>query len=77
MPQKKRGRLPPRGARPALELMRSPRSSGEVVKLLRLAADRGVANGGVVAHIEEMAALFPRELLGAFRALRARRACNN
>ncbi len=77
MPQKKRGRLPPHGARPALEFMRPPRSSGEVIKLLRLAADRGVADGGIVAHLEEMAVLFPQELLGAFRALRARRACNN
>ena len=77
MAQKKRGRLAPRGAPPALALMRPPQTSGEVIKLLRLAADRGVAKGGVVAHLEEMAALFPAEMLGAFRALRARRACNN
>ncbi len=77
MAQKKRGRLAPHGGRPALELMRPPQSSGEVVSLLRLAAHQGLANGGIVAHLEEMAALFPNEMLGAFQALRARRACDN
>ena len=77
MAQKKRGRFPPCGAKPALELMRAPRSSREVVTLLRLAAHRAPANRGIVAHLEEMAVMFPDEMLGAFRALRARRACNN
>ncbi len=77
MAQKKRGRFAPCGAKPALELMRPPETSGEVVTLLRFAAHHGLANGGIVAHLEEMAALFPAEMVGAFRALRARRACNN
>jgi hypothetical protein len=77
MAQKKRGRLAPHGARPALELLRPPQSSGEVVTLLRFAAHEGLAPGGIVTHLEEMAALFPDEMLGAYRALCARRACNN
>ncbi len=47
------------------------------MNLLRFAAHQGWANSGVVAHLEEMAILFPDEMLGAFRALRERRACNN
>ncbi len=77
MAHKKRGRFAPHGAKSALELLRAPQSSGEVVTLLRFAAHQGMANGGIVAHLEEMAALFPNEMLGAFRALRARRACDN
>ena len=77
MAQKKRGRLAPQSAKPALELMPLPQSSGEVITLLRFAAHQGLANSGIVAHLEEMTVLFPHEMLGAFRALRARRACNN
>ena len=47
------------------------------MNLLRFAAHKGWANSGIVAHLEEMAILFPDEMLGAFRALRERRACNN
>ncbi len=60
-----------------MELLPSPQSPGEVVTLLRFAAHHGLAKHGMVSHLEKMAALFPNEMLGAFRALRARRACNN
>jgi hypothetical protein len=77
MAHKKRGRFAPHSAKPALEFMPSPRTSGEVITLLHFAVHQGLANSGIVAHLEEMAALFPDEMLGAFRALQARRACNN
>ena len=77
MAQKKQGRLAPQSAKSALELMPSPQSTGEVVTLLQFAAHQGWANSGIVSHLEEMAVLYPDEMLGAFRALRARRACNN
>ena len=77
MAHKKKGRLAAHSAIPALELLPSPQSPGEIVTLLQFAAYKGLASNGIVSHLEQMAALFPNEMVGAFQALRARRACNN
>ena len=70
-------RLAPSTAKPALKLVPAPRTSQDVVKLLTFAAHQGMANAKIVAHLTEMGALFPKELLGAFKAYQERRACDN
>ncbi|MFA5056965.1 MAG: hypothetical protein WC485_02535 [Opitutaceae bacterium] len=77
MAYKKRCRLAQPFAKPALELMPSPRSPEDVVTFLRLAAHLGLADGEMVSHLAEMGDLFPKELLGAFKAFQERRACDN
>jgi hypothetical protein len=48
-----------------------------VLKLLKFAAHLGLANAKIVSHLTEMGVLFPRELVGAFRAFQERQACDN
>ena len=57
--------------------MPAPRSSQDVVKLLQFAAHQGLANAQIVAHLTEMGALFPKELLEAFKAYQERQVCDN
>lgn len=45
--------------------------------LLQYAACKGLANAKMVAHLTEMSALFPKEMLGAYRALRTRQVGDN
>jgi hypothetical protein len=59
------------------KLTPAPRSSQEVVTLLKFAAHEGHANTKIVAHLAKMGALFPKELLGAFKAYKERQACDN
>jgi hypothetical protein len=77
MASKNRCRLVQPDAKPALKLMPAPRSSQDVVMLLKMAAHLGLANAKIVAHLTEMGALFPKELLGAFKAFQERQACDN
>ncbi len=77
MATKNRCRLVQSPAKLALKLMPAPRSSQDVVKLLTFAAHQGLANAQIVAHLTEMGALFPKELLGAFKAYQERQACDN
>ena len=74
---KNRCRLVQTTAKPALKLMPAPRSSQDVVKLLKFAAYQGLANAEIVAHLTEMGSLFPKELLGAFKAYQERQVCDN
>jgi hypothetical protein len=48
-----------------------------VVAFLRFAACLGLANAQLVGHLAEMGALFPEQLLGAYKAFRERQACDN
>lgn len=64
-------------AKPALDLMPSPNSSRDVVMFLQYAACLGFADLKLVAHLTEMGALFPQEMLGAYRAYRDRQASDN
>jgi hypothetical protein len=64
-------------AKPGPVLMHAPRSSSDVVTLLQHAAAKGLANTKLVAHFSEMAALFPKETLGAYRAFLAKQTSNN
>jgi hypothetical protein len=41
------------------------------------AACMGLADSKMVAHLTEMSALFPQEMLDAYRAFRARQASDN
>ena len=77
MATKNRCRLVQPAAKPALELLPAPRSSQDVLKLLKFAAHLGLANAKIVSHLTEMGVLFPRELVGAFRAFQERQACDN
>ncbi|MDD2762393.1 MAG: hypothetical protein PHE83_00300 [Opitutaceae bacterium] len=77
MAYKKQYRLAQSCAKPAMELVPSPRSPKDVITILQLAARLGLADGEMVSHLAEMGALFPKELLGAFKAFRERRACDN
>lgn len=77
MASKKQCRLVQDGAKPALDIMQSPRCPQDVVMFLQYAACLGLANTTMVAHLTEMGALFPKELLGAYRAFRERQACDN
>ena len=77
MATKNRCRLVPSPAKPSLRLTPVPRSSQDVVMLLKFAAHQGLANAQIVAHLTEMGALFPKELLGAFKAYQERQACDN
>jgi hypothetical protein len=44
---------------------------------LQYAACMGLADSKMVAHLTEMSALFPQEMLDAYRACRARQASDN
>lgn len=77
MTSKRQCRLLQCNATPALELMPAPRSAQEVVAFLRFAACLGLANAQLVGHLAEMGALFPEQLLGAYKAFRERQACDN
>lgn len=59
-----------------MELMPLPQSSAEVLVLLRRAACLGLVNTGIVTHLSEMGAIYPKELL-AYRAFCKRRTCDN
>lgn len=74
---KNRCRLVQSTAKSALKLMPAPRSSQDVVELLKFAAYQGLANAEIVAHLTEMGSLFPKELLGAFKAYQERQVCDN
>ena len=70
-------RLAPSTAKPALKLVPAPRYVPRRGQATRFAAHQGMANAKIVAHLTEMGALFPKELLGAFKAYQERRACDN
>ena len=77
MASKNRCRLVQGAAKPAFKLMPAPRSPQDVVKLLKSAARLGLANAKIVSHLTRMGTLFPKELLGAFKAFQERQACDN
>jgi hypothetical protein len=77
MTYKKRCELAQCNARRALRFMPAPRSSRDIVSLLTHAAHLGLANAEMVSHLAVMGALFPKELLGAFRAFQERRDGDN
>ncbi len=51
-----------------LSLLPAPRSSEDVLSLVRYASELAPTDGKMAAHLAEMGNLFPNELLGAFRA---------
>jgi hypothetical protein len=57
--------------------MPAPRSSRDLVRLLKFAAAIGLADAETVGHLAEMEALFPGELMGAFQAYRERQVRDN
>lgn len=69
--------LPPYRAKLAVTLMPAPRSSRDLVRLLKFAAAIGLADAETVGHLAEMEALFPGELMGAFQAYRERQVRDN
>jgi hypothetical protein len=77
MTSKKPCRLAQINATPKMELLPAPQSAQEVVAVLRFAACFGLANPQLVGHLEEMSALFPEQLVGAYKAFRERQACDN
>ena len=77
MASKRRCRPAQDRARPALQLMAQPGSSQDVVRYLQFAACLGFANPKIVTHLTEMGALFPKELVGAYKAFRRRQAGDN
>jgi hypothetical protein len=77
MTSKKRCRLAQCNGKSTLELTPAPQSAHEVVAVLRFAACLGLANSQLVGHLEEMSALFPNQLLGAYKAFRERQASDN
>jgi hypothetical protein len=64
-------------AKPALAPVPSPRSSQDVGLLLQYAAAKGLANTKLVAHLSEMGALYPTEMLDAYRAFQSKQAGSN
>jgi hypothetical protein len=77
MAHKKSCRLAQANAKPPLDLVPAPRSAEDVVALLRLAAHLGMANADLVSHLVDVGAMFPEELMAAYRAFQERRACDN
>jgi hypothetical protein len=77
MTYKKQCQIAHYSAERALKLVPAPRSSKDVVSLLTFAAHLGLADAEIVSHLAEMGALFPKELLEAFRAFQEKRACDN
>jgi hypothetical protein len=64
-------------AKSVLELVPLPRSSRNLAMFFQYAACMGLADSKMVAHLTEMSALFPQEMLDAYRAFRARQASDN
>lgn len=77
MASKKQFRLARLSAPPADNLIPAPQSSEEVLSLLKYAGDVAPDNQEVADHLAEMGALFPSELLGAFRAFLRRQTGSN
>jgi hypothetical protein len=77
MATKKRCRLAQDGARPALQIIPQPGSSRDVLRYFQIAACLGIANPKIVTHLTEMGALFPKELVGAYKAFRRMQADDN
>jgi hypothetical protein len=77
MTYQKRCRRAQLNAKRALKCMPAPRSAEDVVSLLMHAAHLGLADAEIVSHLAEMGALFPKELLGAFKAFQESRAGDN
>jgi hypothetical protein len=57
--------------------MPAPRNSRDVALLLQYGAFSGLTNTEMAVHLTEMSALFPREMMAAYRTLRARQAGEN
>jgi hypothetical protein len=77
MPSKKRCQLALPHTKPALRPMPAPKTSQDVVTLLRRAAGPGLADHELVSHLAEMGALFPNEMVRAFKAVCARQSSDN
>ena len=60
-----------------LKLLPAPQSPQDVLLLLKLAAQTAPAKPGIAAHLAEVGALFPDELMGAFRAFLKRQISDN
>jgi len=68
----KRSRRPASdNVKPTLNLLPAPRCSPEVVMLLQHAARLRLANSKTAAHLAEMAELYPKEMIEAYRIFRA------
>lgn len=52
-----------------LKLLPAPQCARDVMVLLKYSAAIAPANTKMVSHLTEMGAMYPNELLGAFRAL--------
>jgi hypothetical protein len=77
MPSKKRCRLARLSAKPALGLTPAPESSEDVLVLLKFAAQASPGKAGIFSHLSQMGALFPQEMLGAFRAFQKKQTGDN
>jgi len=77
MASKKRCRLARFSAKPALGLTPAPQSSQDVLVLLKFAAEASPANAAMLTHLTKMGALFPHELLGAFKAFMKKQTGDN
>ena len=60
-----------------LNLVPAPRSSEDVLLLIRRVAEVTPGGTNVAAHLAEVGQLFPRELLAAFRAFLKRQIGRN
>jgi len=77
MPSKKRCRFTQIDAKPTLGLAPAPASSDDVLLLLKFAAHASPGDADLLAHLAQMGTLFPREMLGAFRAFRKKQLGDN
>ncbi len=77
MPSKKRSRVAQLPAKPSSIPAPAPRNSRDVLSLLKSEAHAAPAQKRMVAHLEEVEALFPGELFGAFRAFLEQRTSGN
>lgn len=77
MPSKRRCRLAQFGAKPAPGFTPAPQSSQDLLGLLKCAAAASPANAEILTHLTKVGAMFPRELLEAFKTFMKRQSGDN
>jgi len=77
MASKKRSRVMQLSSQQALNLLPAPQCARDVMVLLKYSAVVAPANSKMVTHLTQMGALYPNELLGAFKAFLKRQIGDN
>jgi len=77
MASKKRPRVVQVSSQQLVNLLPAPQCARDVMVLLKYSAEVAPANTKMASHLTQMGALYPNELLGAFKAFLKRQIGDN